>query len=334
MIKMLLEDLNIDCLLLILSNVSYVDNLSFKFTCKYTNNKILLPNFKDIFIKRLLEHNIVPSYNEAVIFCNNLYETGAYVAGSFILDCIYDTNYHQDIDIYDQTNSVNPHRSGSYVHNDMFKFGDNNMKFTQSLYSSGFVYVDDENADPNLVVRCFLHKSYPGLKDKVVMDMNDSKFITPKTNDCIQIIPIGLTLKDNERSVIPRFISASFDLEICQSVFDGRNLYIKNMNKIIDRYDFIKPNTRFMLSMYPDEDNVPFYNVKFYPNSERTATQKRMNKYIERGFDIKFHPQYDEIDNFIQKTLKSKKYTKNHCHYNIKYIDSGEIDLSKYDFSK
>lgn len=316
--------LDLDCLLIILSKVSYVDNISFRFTCKYCKN-IPLPNFKNIFIKRLLRHRVVPSYEDSLKFCDNLYNTGAYVAGSFILDCLYDTNCHQDIDIYDQTNPVDYQHSNSYVHNDMFKFGDDKMKFTQSLYSSGFVYVDDENDDPNIVVRRFLHKSYPGLERKLIIDGNDSKYTTPETNDCIQIIPIGLTLKNNERSVIPRFISASFDLEICQSVFDGHNIHIKNINKIIRKYDFIKPNTRFMLSMYPDED----YRDEFLEG--RILTAKRMDKYISRGFNIRYHLQYDEIDNFIKETLKSKKYVHKMSHYNIKYIDSGEIDLSKYD---
>jgi len=97
---------NLDCLSLILYKISYVDNLNFRLTCRDAKN-VPLPKFRDIFIKRLLEHNIVPSYNDAIKFCNNLYETGAYVAGSFILDCLYDTNYHRDIDIYDQTTLVN-----------------------------------------------------------------------------------------------------------------------------------------------------------------------------------------------------------------------------------
>jgi hypothetical protein len=317
-----------DCIDNIKSHLSYIDILCYKLTNKSNHHKMILPNFSDVFIKRLLQHHIVPSYEDAKLFCNNLYNTGAYVAGSFVLDCLYNTNYHQDIDIYDQTNSVDYHRSKTYVHNSMFKFGDDKMRFTQSLYSSGFVYVDDENEDPSLVIRCFLHKSYPGLKHKRITVGNDSKYITPKTNDCIQIIPIGLTLKNNERSVIPRFISASFDLEICQSIFDGHDIHIKNINKIINKYDFIKPNTRFMLSMYPDESYINYEN---YEKDECILTQIRMDKYIERGFDIKYHPQYEEIDNFIKETLKSKKYVKGMSHYNIKYIESGEIDLSKYD---
>jgi len=305
---------NLDCLSLILSKISYVDNLNFRLTCRDAK-AINLPKFRDIFIERLLEHNIVPSYDHAIKFCDSLYETGAYVAGSFILDCLYNTNYHHDIDIYDQSTLVN-----NYVENGFSKFGDYNLKFTQILYVLGFAKVAC-TCGPDPTIRSFLHKSYP-IYDQKFADFGQK--LLEKCNDTIQIIPIALTKKENERSFIPRFIKASFDLEICQSVFDGKNIHIKNLDKIINKYDFIKPNTRFMESVYPRDD-------------ERAdiSTKNRMMKYKERGFDIKFHPHYDEINDFIKDTLKLDKYNtidfKDRRQNNIKYLDNGEIDLSIYD---
>jgi len=260
---------NLDCLPIILSKISYVDNLSFRLTCRDANS-ILSLDFKDIFIERLLEHNIVSSYKDAVKFCDNLYETGAYVAGSFILDCLYDTNYHRDIDIYDQTTLVD-----NYVDDGFEIFGDNNLKFTQSLYGLGFIRVAC-SCGPDPIIRHFLHKLYPSFDQKFNSNITTDwgQKLLEKCNDTVQIIPIALTKKENERSFIPRFIKASFDLEICQSLFNGKNLYIKNLDKIINKYDFIKPNTRFMESVYPRDD-------------ERAAisTKNRMMKYKERGFD-------------------------------------------------
>jgi hypothetical protein len=362
MLDMLFQYLNLDCLSLICSKISYIDNISFRFTCKYYKN-IPLPKFRNIFIKRLLQHNIVPSYEDALKFCDNLYNTGAYVAGSFILDCLYDTNYHQDIDIYDQTNPVNLHGGYNKLNDRFDNFGDNNLKFTQSLYNLEFKSMDFCSG-PDLIVREFLHKSsYKKIKDEIIFQYLESfpfdkcdillendlttctlydamfryysklypyknynfrkELSSNKIKNKIQIIPIGLTLKENERSFIPRFISASFDLEICQSLFDGKKLYIKNLDKLMNKYDFIKPNTRFMLSVYPQDDEL-----------EEILTIKRMNKYIERGFDIKLHSCYNEIDIFIKDTLKSYKYASEdkYHQYNIKYIDNGEIDLSKYDY--
>lgn len=312
-IKMLFQYLNLDCVLLILSKTSYITNISFKLTCKCAKD-IQPRKFKNIFIERLLEHNIVPSYEIAIKFCNNLYETGAYVAGSFILDCLYNTNYHQDIDIYDQTTLIN-----DYVYDRFKKFGDQNLKFTQSLYNLNFLMVTSSSG-PNPILRSYLHNSYPGLEnqeDKMVPNVHTITL----TKDAIQIIPIALTLKENERSFIPRFISSSFDLEICQCIFNGKNIYIKNVNKMLNKFDFIKPNTRFMESVY-ERNNI----------TESLLTENRMEKYISRGFDIKLHPDYTEINNFIEDILASNKYNNGTYQNNIKYIDNEEIDLSKYDY--
>ena len=51
-----------------------------------------------------------------------------------------------------------------------------------------------------------------------------------------------------------------------------------------------------MLSIYQQHD------------IEEINTENRMKKYIERGFNVKLHPQFDEIDTFIKTTLLSKKY--------------------------
>ena len=336
-----------DCIINIKSNLSYIDILCYKLTSKSNFDKIILPDFRDIFIKRLLKHNIIPSTIEANLLCDNLYNTGAYVAGSFILDCLFDTNYHHDIDIYDQTGLdlipkppiyYNGHeccqeekdRKYSYCDSDRFEdFGYKNLQFTQSLYKMHFKNVTSVGS-PDPIIRSFLHVSNPISKKGYVHDKHDIL-----GNDSIQIIPINLKLLPNERSVIPRFIKNTFDLEICQNIFDGKKLYIKNLNKLIYKYDYIKPNTRFMLNVYQQIEK-----------DEDENTKNRMNKYIERGFDIKLHPQYDYINKFINSTLKLKKYNlygHQNCvtdeqyqidhQNNIQYVDNGEIDLSIYDIN-
>lgn len=179
---------------------------------------MMLPNFKDIFIRRLLQHNIVPSLKDTELFCDNLYDTGAYVAGSFILDCLFNTNYHRDIDIYDQTGfDLIPKQEQTFLHeccqeekdrkyeyycSDKFdNFESKNLRFTQSLYKSGFRNVKSiGNPDP--IIRSFLHKSNPMIKEKCYNDGSSSFSIENHSNDCIQIIPIDMNLKLNERSVL------------------------------------------------------------------------------------------------------------------------------------
>lgn len=285
---------NNDCLSVILNYLCYVDQMSLKLTC---HNRIVL-NFKNIFIHRLIQDKIV---SEALTntFCNELYRTGSYVAGSFILDCLYDTNNHNDIDIYDQTSLQAFERKQISFVEDCFAFegkqisfvedcfgfkeyNKDNLQFTQSLYKMGF-FAKCNNCGPDPLIRNFTHPLDARYQNNVHSNYEN-------VNDKNKI-PIGLTPK-NEKSFIPRFINASFDLEICQSIFDGQKLYIKNVNKIIQKYDYIKPNTRFMLTVYP-------YQIK----DIKDVTNKRMEKYQEKGFNIQKHPKFDEINQHIKDII-------------------------------
>lgn len=168
-------------------------------------------------------------------------------------------------------------------------------------------------------MRSFIHKSNPKYNSTLKINA-DAKTIDNLQNT-IQIIPVNLKRRAGERSVIPRFINVSFDLEICQNIFDGNNIYIKNLNKLIYKYDFIKVNTMFTLAYYPGMYDPPFYDYK------RKVTMKRMDKYNARGFNIQLHPQHDEMYNNINK-LFNKKINRRKI---IKFVDDGTIDMSIYD---
>ncbi|CAK7994780.1 Hypothetical protein POVR1_LOCUS304 [uncultured virus] len=321
-----------DSISIICHHLSYIDLLSLKRSCKDLSTTAL-PPFINVFISKLLECSVVPSLGAAQTFCDDLYETGAFVSGSFILDCLFNTNVHQDIDIYDQSNSqMSPQ-------GDKFKnFGDEQLRFTQSLYKNGFKAICG-NLGPDPILRKFIHRNYPGVTEEIFDERSFGKLgmeFSNTTCDLIQIIPVCLD-KRGERSSVPRFINASFDLDICKSRFDGKNLIISHPDKLIHKYDFIKPNTRFVVSIYPPS-----------PSYDGHKTEERMGKYRERGFNIQYHHKYHEIDEFIVATLKSGRYCLQpdirDCfgnlipvsdplcwQDNIKYIDDGTIDLSKYD---
>jgi hypothetical protein len=340
---------NFDCLNLICKNLCYIDILSLKYTCKkFSSLNFTLPSFKDIFIKRLLEGNVVPTIDDAIKFCDNLYDTGAYVAGSFILDCLYETNYHNDIDVYDH---LVPENLGNICLID--NFGCENLKFTQSLYKSNFESIGSIS-ETDLTLRNFINKYNPSYSSINFGSQKEFGYNTVRSKNLIQIIPVNLQLNNNERSVIPRFIKASFDLDICQSFFDGKKLCIKNIFKLMYKYDFIKPNTKFMLQIY-DIDKKYVNNVNCYHGDkikissededlyENKSTEDRINKYINRGFDIKYHPKYNEIKLHIKETFENNKYckihncsdfgncnNKNHPRNNISCIADSSINLSIY----
>lgn len=322
---MLLQYIDSDCQDKILTQMCYLDQLCCKMVNRASYENVKL-NFKEIFIKRLLQHEVIPDYDLANQFCDKMKETGSVIAGSFILDVLYDTNDHFDIDCYDQTN-LTYQRSiiDGFNVNDRDPNYRDTLKFTQYLYQSNFECVSSDD-NYHVKIRNFVHNSQTVklLKDSkesvrspsVIPNIDGEKYKNYKHS--LQIIPIGMDNKEGESSCIPRFINATFDLEICQNYFDGEKVYLRNINKLVKKVDFILPNTKFILSYY----------VSDIDDSENN-TMKRIKKYQERGFNITKHPDYEriknDIDNIVSEARKHDRY------YNVfRHVANGEIDLSKY----
>lgn len=312
------SQLNADCQGRISSYFGYLGLMNYRSTSKTNYNNIKL-DFREFFIKKLLHFKVVPDKNLAEQFCDKLKETGAIVAGGFILDILDGTSDSNDIDIYDL--SVRDERSQDYRMSDWFNgFEDNTrLQFTKYLYQADFEVIQ-ARLGPDTIIRPYVHKSLKSeikerfdIKDKgplwEVLDYKQSKQI----KHYVQIIPIFM-----EKGGIPQFIKSTFDLEICQNYFDGKRVYLKNINKLIKKFDYIKCNTKFFFSIYQDVKD----------KSEKT-TMKRMEKYRARGFNIQYHPQYQEMKIEINNIVGNYDYGRK---FDIwKHIATGEINLSKYD---
>jgi hypothetical protein len=301
-----------------------------------------LPNFREIVVKRLLEHNVVPTKEDALKFCDNLYNTGAYIAGSFILDCLYDTNYHNDIDVYDQTETVDNHFN-RFNYEDFSK-NRKDLKFTHSLYDLNFES-SGKISETDILCRSYINVQNPDYNKSIKRFPNRRT----KSKNLVQIIPINMKLIHAEISVIPRFIKRSFDLDICKNIFDGNNIHIYDITKLIYRYDVIKPNPKFMTLVYDFRNNenddinrrpIPIYKSMLDATEEK-QTKQRIDKYIERGFNITYHPKYKEIKQHISDCISANTYCVEDCipgecnnidhkRDNIKCIENGNIDLSKW----
>ena len=302
-------NLSADCLQLICSNLTYVDVMSLRLSSKGLN-LIKMPNFVQLFQNALVKYRIVPDIILAKCFCDNLWSSGAYVAGSFILDVLYQTDYHNDLDVFDPSNPNSDSRS-------VFKDEDEYMKFTQSFYKMGFGWRESVAPDSLTLIRSYAHLN--GGKPKTPFRSHYPK-MEPTDMGIVQVIPVGFVKRQNERSVVPRFIQASFDLDICMSAFDGTCLFVRSWNKLIEKYDYIKPNTKFMLKEYIDGDGDIL-----------SRTEKRKQKYIDRGFKIEKHLLFNEISDNINKITTSNIHL-NVINNNdiIKYIDDGSINLDLY----
>lgn len=332
---MLLQYIDNDCHNKILSYLCYLDQLCYKMINKTSYEKVML-NFRELFIKRLLQHEVVPNYDLAIQFCDKLNETGAIIAGSFIIDVLCGTDVANDIDCYDLTT----YNEGNLVHRrqilnsekynngvtvgDFFHdFGDQQrLCFTQYLYQADFWCIE-AGSTPDIRIRSYVHSSQAS-KVRKGNDLERNPYLLPNVDPekrknfrhSLQIIPIGMV---GEHDNIKRFINATFDLEICQNYFDGKRVYIKNLHKMVKRFCEIKPNTKFMFSVYIGEKDRVEHSVL-----------ERINKYMKRGFNIKLHPQYnkmkEDIDNLVNNGYDHGR------NYDIwKHIATGEVDLSKYD---
>lgn len=108
-------------------------------------------------------------------------------------------------------------------------------------------------------------------------------------------------------------IKRTFDLDICKSAWDGNNIYIKNWNKLFEKKDYIRPNTKIM-ELY----------------TERRGYQCRMDKYTARGFDIHLHPNFKEIEAYIN-SLTTTKGKRNNINPILRYVRDGKLDLERFD---
>lgn len=337
---MLLQYIDNDCHNKILSYLCYLDRLSYKMINKTSYENIKL-NFRDLFIERLMRHEVVPSYELAVQFCDKLKETGAIISGSFILDILYGTDNHRDIDLYDLStysndncvhrndfrNKDNINHSAPTVGDFFHDFGDvRRLKFTQYLYQSDYWCVEADST-PDIRIRSYLHNSQ---LPKVRKDNEwiRSPYILPSIDELklanhrhkIQVIPIGM---ETQIRPIQKFINATFDLEICQNYFDGEKIYLKNVNKLFSKTDFIKANTRFFFSVYIGEKDKSESNMI-----------GRMEKYNQRGFHITKHHLYDEMKKEIDDLVNNGYEELNGGIRNFdvyKHIANGMINLSRYD---
>ena len=230
-------------------------------------------------VKKVLASNLM----------NDIEKLGGHIAGSFILDCLYDTDYSNDIDIYcpcvsyDRETHQSPDRLSYYFFNAGF-----NVKC---------------NGDDN--------DSRTGVGIITVMD----------TSKKIQIINVPMAKLDGEKSCISRFINATFDMDICKSNFNGEKLQVRDMNKLIERYDYIICTAGLVLDIYPNILSKGYNILK----EQRNITNQRKLKYTNRGFKIKDHPQMKEIiDNISSIIVPQTREAK------LRNIDKGILNLDKY----
>src|SRR5579883_549275 len=190
-----------DIYFLVSQYLCFVDRLIFKMMNKETIN--IPNNFKLDFCKKI--KNFI---NDPEEFCQQLKNNNTYIAGSFILDVLYATNFANDIDIYEGDD-----KCINYYDTEFKEFGESKLKFLQYIYSLNLERGKFGN-----------HYSDPELYYGPIYMIRNYKIKNCNTE--LQHIIV------RSKKVL-RFIDNSFDLDICKCNFDGERLRIKDLNKII-----------------------------------------------------------------------------------------------------
>lgn len=248
-------------------------------------------------------------------FLDALYNTNALMTGSFVLSCIYEDFEANDIDIYLKV----PHLDG---HNEAFTI----LKYMQDnnhLWAR-LRFFDKKREDPAekisigniLRVIEFYSVKLPegedyrklrnhienledisnhdgvlpeGFSERHSRDTDFSEYLGDKKIIRIQFI---LLLEDPQE-----FIDNSFDLEFCKVTYNGRKLHISNLDSVVQKRSYLFPNLSliryFMIKEGVDEDEAL-----------QIREEKRLSKYLKRGFDVEKHYFYDEILEYFRSNMR------------------------------
>lgn len=303
-----------------------VDHNSLRFVCK-SSHIIPQPDIKKIILSQLSKYTDDPEE-----FLEQLNQYGAIIAGSFILACLYNTDEYHDIDIFEyMPSSKNRLKYGeTHITPSSEKL---NLFYISSLYDDTptdtfRMYLQQKyrtchmlcsrHAKECRLLGCHNESQYKQLKrrhpdlDNYVSEMTCT---IREYNDIFQHICVPLEPM--------QYIKRSFDLDICKVAFDGKELYVRDWDKLFSRRDTIRPNAYIML---------------YYENSTsfEEIYEKRYNKYEQKGFKIIRHPKHDEMIEYM-KELSLELYEEDKDRdpdipRNLLYfVKNGQLNLENFD---
>jgi hypothetical protein len=306
----------------------YIDNISISFTCKnlYLFIKKNRPSFADIVKKELGKYL---NNEQLVEFFKLMKENKVVISGSFVLAMIFGESWYNDIDIYENIHHshklLNTETINNFINDDGYAKIDEMIKEHSSFsYFKGlegtiafikeydltqltnFLWKNKDDYDYETQaftrrVRYFelRNKNYPEILDVHPL-RNYGMIIRQHVN--FQHIPIRCDPKE--------LINKSFDTNILKNIFDGENLYVWSWDLLRSKKDYMKSSgvvyhnycrfARVQKTMDQKLHMKGEYMNHF--NEFDKKTEKRIQKYQNRGFSLVRHPRYKEIVHHLKKT--------------------------------
>jgi hypothetical protein len=252
-----------DILNYISNYLCYIDVQCLSIACptirKYINPKYY--NINNIIFNRL---SILLGNINATKLLENIHDTRV-ISGSFILQCIYNTFWSTDIDIYQYDEQY-------FSLNIPIIYNNNNRLIK---HKNGYNVIYNLNPDPIMISNSDMFRLL--LSKKLKLDYLDDYYnrsrypmfpaeIDTYHNDKMSIDFIKV-YNDNSYNNIYKFIHENFDISICKVIYDGNKLHILNFNELATKSGIVK---------YVDNDTNTI-----------DKTNERIKKYEQRGFKLK-----------------------------------------------
>jgi hypothetical protein len=259
----------------------YVYIVSLSHTCKHFNEMIENNNMLDFrkivktALLKDLEYRGSKAEDDVETLLASIKESGSYISGSFLLSCLFhsptDEHFYGDIDIYSQ---FKPYHNGKFVKE-----------------HAPYFWVKD---------RHWFDREFEGNRTEIKEYYNFEKLEDTYSHLCAIIARktrlkhLGVDIIFCNIASIKHIIYSGFDLDILTNIFDGERLLVKSWDKLFKKTDAIRPGNMLTYAysgVIHDTDSYAL-DTKFL-FKERALHRKR--KYIERGFNIRFHSAFDRL---------------------------------------
>ncbi len=192
-----------------------------------------------------------------------LFECGGSLTGGFLLDCLYETDYHSDVDV-------------------LFDIGI--MSFTEwhSGWYADLVVRDEDTAEVKFSKFAKVMKSIstsPLPQGRVLVDESKSICYTRKLTVEGTTFDIILCAPGKQRYI------QQYDLDFCKVLWDGKTFTAQCPMSLIKKHSVMRHRSDGEVIEYINEGS-PDHIIRDIVGPERSG--QRAAKYIDRGFSIEY----------------------------------------------
>jgi len=258
-----------------------------------------IENFKDVFINYLIKKNIPKEI--AYEFCDVVKRNNVIITGSTILELIYDIFYSDDTDIDVIVNSV-----VKYNDNNIQKYITNGGKIEdiQNFKRDKLELKKDQKMEDLLIdTYTDFEKwmiSFGGYVEDFWYDNIENGFYETNVVRNYRFFGLLVQVIHNHPGINRKLLVDSiFDFDICQNIFDGEKLYIKNLDHVLRKEIYVNDLAFFNLLGFK-------FNFCYWDYDQYRLT-KNINNILEKIHHSVIHEDLININHLLEHYKKMVK---------------------------